>query len=253
MLVCLRWSARRRINLLDMKINEDVCVLVLPMSFGGQVRELNLTLILDPSGATLVDTGLPGQEEEILKQVAEAGVPSDGLKRILITHHDIDHVGSLHALKEKTGATVLVPAEEVPYVDGRKQPQKMPPPERLAQMPEFKAILDQKQPTPVDEPLADGQRLDFAGGVRVIGTPGHTIGHASLYLERTKTLITGDALTAENGQLSGPSGPMTPDMEEAMKSVKKLAELDVETIVCYHGGVIKENANEQLQRVAGTG
>ncbi len=44
--------------------------------------------------------------------------------------------------------------------------------------------------------LADGQRLDLAGGVRVIFTPGHTPGHIALYLERSRTLIAGDALRA---------------------------------------------------------
>src|SRR5215217_2330221 len=52
----------------------------------------------------------------------------------------------------------------------------------------------------VDEYLEDGERLDLAGGTRVIFTPGHTPGHLSLYLERPKVLVAGDALTAEGGQ-----------------------------------------------------
>ena len=36
---------------------------------------------------------------------------------------------------------------------------------------------------------------------------------------------------------------------EAVRSVRRLAELDVETIVCYHGGVVGEDTNGQLQRV----
>jgi hypothetical protein len=36
---------------------------------------------------------------------------------------------------------------------------------------------------------------------------------------------------------------------EAARSVSRLAELDVETIVCYHGGVVDEDANGQLRRV----
>jgi hypothetical protein len=34
-----------------------------------------------------------------------------------------------------------------------------------------------------------------------------------------------------------------------MQTIRRLAELDVETIVCYHGGVVGEDANGQLQRV----
>jgi hypothetical protein len=36
---------------------------------------------------------------------------------------------------------------------------------------------------------------------------------------------------------------------EAARSVRRLAELDVETIVCYHGGVVDDDANGQLRRV----
>ena len=88
--------------------------------------------------------------------------------------------------------------------------------------------------------------------MRVVFTPGHTPGHMSLYLERTKTLLAGDALLADDGRLMGPnpSPLVTPDLALAYRSVQKLAELDVQTIVCYHGGVVQVEANEQLRRVA---
>jgi glyoxylase-like metal-dependent hydrolase (beta-lactamase superfamily II) len=126
----------------------------------------------------------------------------------------------------------------------------MPPPERLEQMPEFKAMLDALKRCPVDTALKDGEKLDLAGGVTVIATPGHTKGHLSLYLDRTKTLITGDAVVSEGGKLDGPMQQATPDMASAMESVKKLAGLDVETILCYHGGLVTEDANGQLGAVA---
>ena len=235
-----------------MKVNNDLHLIILPLSFGGQTRDIILSLSLDPSnGATLIDTGLPDQEDEILAQCAAAGVSPREIERIILTHHDIDHMGSAAALVETTGAKVLALAEEAPYIDGRKTPQKAPPPERLAQMPEFKAVLDRRKTLPVDELLNDGQILDIAGGVKVVATPGHTVGHLSLYLERSKTIIAGDALTSENGHLNGPMEGATPDMDTALASVKKLAALDVEAIVCYHGGVVDSDAGGQLRRVAG--
>jgi len=79
--------------------------------------------------------------------------------------------------------------------------------------------------------------------------PNFTPGHLSLYLERPKVLVAGDALTAEGGYLNGSNPPFTLDVGEAARSVRRLAELDVETIVCYHGGVVGEDANGQLRRV----
>jgi glyoxylase-like metal-dependent hydrolase (beta-lactamase superfamily II) len=38
-------------------------------------------------------------------------------------------------------------------------------------------------------------------------------------------------------------------MRAALQSLRTLADLDIDTIVCYHGGVVSEDANGQLQRV----
>jgi glyoxylase-like metal-dependent hydrolase (beta-lactamase superfamily II) len=99
------------------------------------------------------------------------------------------------------------------------------------------------------EHLEDGERLDIAGWIRVIFTPGHTPGHLSLYLERSKVLIAGDALRAERGSLNGPNPAMTLEMGTAIQSMRRLADLEIDTIVCYHGGVVSEDANGQLRRV----
>ncbi len=234
-----------------MKVNDDLCVLELPMNIGEHASILNVSLILDAQkGATLVDTGLPDQESLIEAALSEAGVGLGELKFLLLTHQDLDHVGSLNALKQKTGAKVQSSDVEAPYIQGDKPGYKTPPPERLEKMPEFKAMLDAHKRTHVDEHLKDGQRLDIAGGVRIVATPGHTPGHISLYFEKSKTLITGDALTSDSGTLHGPMPQATPDMETAKASVRKLAELDVDTIVCYHGGLVTDDANGQLKRVA---
>jgi glyoxylase-like metal-dependent hydrolase (beta-lactamase superfamily II) len=233
-----------------MKLNEDLYVLALPVQMGGQPGQLNLSLILDAAhGPTLVDTGLPGQVDALAGALAEAGLQVHDIKRIILTHQDIDHVGSLHDLVGVTGAQVLAHATEIPAIDGTVLP-RFANPEMLEQRPMLRPIVERFQPTPVDVALEDGTRLDLAGGVRVIFTPGHTPGHISLYLERTRTLITGDALTASEGQLAGPNEGATPDMPTAGQSVRKLADLDVGAIVCYHGGVVQDAAHEQLRRVA---
>ncbi len=113
----------------------------------------------------------------------------------------------------------------------------------------MRKVLERLEPIAIDEYVEDGTRLDLAGGTRVISTPGHTPGHISLYLERSKVLIAGDALTAERGTLNGPNPNMTLVMPTAIQSIRRLADLQIDTIVCYHGGVVSEGANEQLRRV----
>jgi glyoxylase-like metal-dependent hydrolase (beta-lactamase superfamily II) len=170
------------------------------------------------------------------------------LRRIIFTHQDLDHVGSGAALVRQSGARVLAHAADAPYIEGELRPLKVTP-EMLERRPQMREVLQRLEPVGVDELLEDGGRLDLAGGLRVIFTPGHTPGHLSLYLERSKVLVAGDALTAEGGSLNGPNPSMTLDVGEAARSLRRLAELDVQTVVCYHGGVVSEDANGQLQRV----
>ena len=84
----------------------------------------------------------------------------------------------------------------------------------------------------------------------MVGTPGHTPGHTSLYHEPSRTLIAGDALAATDGTLRGPSPQASMDMAEASRSVQRLAALDPAVIICYHGGVVDQDAAAQLKRVA---
>jgi len=234
-----------------MKVADGVYVLPIPRGSREADGFLNLTLVLDDkNGNTLVDTGLPGQEEGISAALAEAGIGVRDLERIVFTHQDLDHVGSGAALVRQSGAKVLAHAVEAPYIDGGLRPLK-PTPEMLEQRPQMSEMMRRLEPVGVDELLEDGELLDLAGGTRIIFTPGHTPGHVSLYLEGPRVLVAGDALTAEEGHLNGPNPPVTLDMDEAARSVGRLAELEVETIVCYHGGVVNENANGQLRRLAG--
>ena len=226
-------------------------VYVLPIPRGSREAEgfLNLTLVLDEdNGNTLVDAGLPGQAEAIDASLAEAGIGLRDLRRIIFTHQDLDHIGSGAALVRQSGAKAIAHLADAPYMDGSLRPLKVTP-EMLERKPQMREVLDRLEPVRVDEHLEDGERLDLAGGIRVIFTPGHTPGHLSLYLERPKVLVAGDALTAEEGRLNGPNPQLTLDVGEAARSVRRLAELDVETIVCYHGGVVDEDADGQLHRV----
>src|SRR5918999_390520 len=233
-----------------MKITEGIYVLPIPRGSQGAGGFLNLTLILDEQhGNTLVDAGLPGQEEAIGAALNEAGgIGVWDLGCIIFTHQDLDHIGSGAALVRESGARVLAHPADAPHIEGRQRPLKITP-EMLERRPQMREVLERLEPVGVDEHLEDGERLDIAGGIRVIFTPGHTPGHLSLYLERSKVLIAGDALRAKRGSLTGPNPSMTLEMGTAVQSLRRLADLDIDTILCYHGGVVSEDANGQLRRV----
>lgn len=242
-----------------MKISDGVEMLELQIETFGSRAELNPTLIWDDETAILIDTGTPGQLEQIRAAMNEAGVSLDRLKAVILTHQDLDHIGSLPEILQEAGEGIEVYAHELdkPYIEGKLPLMKGNPDSmawQLEGLPEDErrkvlAFLDNPPKAKVDRTLADGQELPYCGGIHVIFTPGHTPGHISLYLKKSKTLVVGDAMFSVEGSLKGPHPQSTPDMDTAFRSLKKCLDFDIETVVCYHGGLSKDNVKDQLQEL----
>ena len=197
---------------------------------------------------------------QIREAMARAGVPFDMLDKVIVTHQDIDHIGSLPDIVRESSHNldVLCQEEERPYIEGQKPLVKMNQ-ERLSKMlgsvPEeqrqqMEALFANPPKASVTTVVADGEVLPYCGGITVIFTPGHTPGHICLYLNQSKILVSGDALVAADGELRGPNPQSAYDMETAMKSLKKLTQYDIETVICYHGGVYRDDANTRLAELA---
>ncbi|HET7580190.1 MAG TPA: MBL fold metallo-hydrolase [Bacillales bacterium] len=244
-----------------MRVADGVEALELTTQVMGNQMTIYPTLIWDQDTVILVDTGMPGQLDLIRKAMDQADVPFSKLDKVIITHQDIDHIGGLPEVLDASDHKVEVLAHQVdkPYIEGEKTPIKMNP-ERASKMLEklpeeqrnqMKAMYENPPSAGVDTTVADGEKLPHCGGITVIFTPGHTPGHISLYLNESKTLVTGDALIAQDGKLIGLNEQATPDMETAVKSLKKFVPYDIETVICYHGGVCTGNVNEQIADLAG--
>ena len=243
-----------------MRIAENIEALELPMNLGGQSRTIYPALLWGSDGATLVDTGLPGQLDIVRRLIEDAGVDFESVNRIILTHQDIDHIGGLpEILRARRGEIeVLAHEEDRPYIEGDRPLIKVRR-ERLTQMMEslpepqrqqFERILSSPPSGKVDRPLRDGEALPLHGGITVIHTPGHTPGHLSLFVERARLLIAGDELRVEGEKLVGPSESATPDMESANASLAKLTEYDVDYVLCYHGGLYGPDASEEIAKLS---
>lgn len=246
-----------------MNIAKGVETIQLMMNVMGNQDMIHPTLIWDDETVILVDAGIPSQLPEIQKVMEQVGVPFSKLNKVILTHQDLDHISGLPEILRLSDhkVEVLAHEEETPYIHGDKPLIKFNPEliaKRLETLPEeqrkqmekvFQASLKVK--ANVDTTIADGQVLPYCGGITVIHTPGHTPGHICLYLNQSKTLIAGDALNVINGELVGPKPEHASDVTTAKKSLKKLIPYDIETVICYHGGVYKANANKRLQELAG--
>lgn len=234
---------------------QGVEILELKVGFMGREVTVHPVLLVDPDGATLVDTGFPGQFEDLKTAVEQAVGSMGAICRILLTHQDIDHIGNAAAVKEAAGgADVLAHPEDVPYIEGRKRLIKADP-ERMrvtlaSASPEVQkqaeTVFRSLPSVQVDRTVADGDVLPVHGGLRVIHTPGHTPGHVSLYLPGERLLIAGDALIVEGEKVMGPNPANTLDVDMAWRSVGRLAAQAPDAVVAYHGGLCTSRTAEQM-------
>ncbi|MBB6730447.1 MBL fold metallo-hydrolase [Cohnella sp. CBP 2801] len=228
----------------------------------GQKQVVHPVLIWDKQDAVLIDTGFPGQRQTLDEQISGAvGPEGPALTRILISHQDIDHIGSLPELiSSRADRPIEVFASELekPYVEGERRllrltaeaidqairslPDSLPEEARLR----FRYALEHPPAAPVDSLLVPGSALPFGGGIDVIATPGHTPGHISFYHRPSQTLVAGDELTVANGQLQGPEHLPALDTETAKRSLAALAEYEIAAVVCYHGGLYRGDANRRI-------
>ncbi|OBZ09357.1 MULTISPECIES: MBL fold metallo-hydrolase [Bacillales] len=243
-----------------MNIANGVNMLPISAVMRGEMVTIYPTLLWDNDMAILVDTGYPGQLPLIKEQMERAGISFDKLKKIIITHQDIDHIGSLPAILEALPqkAEVLATEIEAPYIQGEKRPIKITAEsiERaMKALPaevsdewraSFRKTLESPPSAAVDAFVTYGQELPYCDGITVIGTPGHTPGHICLYHQASKTLIAADALVVVNDQLLGPIPSYCHDYELALQSLRQLTEYDIETVICYHGGLYSDHVNERI-------
>ncbi|WP_246092762.1 MBL fold metallo-hydrolase [Terrilactibacillus laevilacticus] len=246
---------------MDMRIAKGIETIDLKMNLFGNSSPIFPTLIWDDQDAILVDTGTPESSHCIEHAIEEKGISLDKIKAIILTHQDIDHIGSLSELVRDLGESISIYAHPLdkPYIEGEMPLIKFNKEALLDRIsglsPEVQAEAKKKLETlppkgNVDHLLTDGDYLPQCGGITVIHTPGHTPGHISLYCHRDRVLIAGDALIANHGRLEGPREAVTPDMEMAMTSLKKLTTWDIQKVICYHGGLVEDHVNDQIAELA---
>ena len=131
------------------------------------------------------------------------------LSHVLLTHHHWDHVDGLPQLLEFHSPQIIGSA------------------------------ADLKRLPPLHLPVTENDKIQIGGNEgTVFDTPGHTIGHISVYFEASKLLFSADTLMALGcGRLFEGTA------EQMWHSLQKLSKLPDDTLVCSGHEYTEKNAD----------
>lgn len=199
-------------------------------------------LIEDPDGLTIIDGSISRSTATILKEITQSGHKLVEIKRILLTHAHPDHVGALAELRKQSGAPIITSELEKPVAEGTK-PTAVPAGLLHAPPSTFKGIK-------VDRTVKEGDVIESMGGLRVISTPGHSPGQIAFWQPERKVLFTGDTMMHYMGKLRLPLAMATVDMDEAKRSIGKVAKLDARVACFGHGEPLTDDTADKIRAFA---
>lgn len=196
---------------------------------GATSYEGNVYLIVDEV-AVLIDAGRDASA--ILDNVRGLMDPGE-IEFIILTHCHHDHTAAVPALKAATGAKVLIGEGEVCDLGDDVATGSY----RYAEDPaEFG----------VDGTLEGGDVINLGKwALSVIETPGHSPGSISLYEPRARVLFSGDPLLP-HGNI-GRTRRSEEVVRDLVRSIERLASLDVRVLYPGHMEPTDENVGEQMR------
>jgi glyoxylase-like metal-dependent hydrolase (beta-lactamase superfamily II) len=206
-----------------------------------QLVRVKAHLVLEPD-LSLIDCGYAGSRGRIDRAITARQRSIGQLRRVVITHGHPDHAGSARELAAAGIPILIHPADggrlRTTWRDALRSPSRG-------------RVFSAMTPEPPElVPIADGDVLPMLGGLQVVHTPGHTPGSVCLYGARDRILFVGDTLQRRFGRVSFASALYSDDHAAARRSVQRLAELDVETIVFSHYAPVLEGGGAVLADLA---
>ncbi len=181
------------------------------------------TYLVGKNSKVLIDPG----HRHLFTNV-ESGMNSDGLAvknvdMILATHSHPDHFEGVENFMDRPEVKIALHGDEHKLLEKTGV--------------EFARMLG--MPTPsyrVDLEMTEGELVADGVVFQVFHTPGHSPGHVCLYLAEDKILFSGDLIFNQGvGRTDFPGG----DASLLKKSIQRMAELDIETVLSGHGSMVQ--------------
>ena len=231
-------------------IESGVGTEVLPDLYSYTIQIVNIVLVGHPAEKefVLIDTGMPYSADKIISETEKRFGANNRPKAIILTHGHFDHVGSIIELVKHWDVPVYAHELELPFLTGEMDYPKPDPSveggmvSKMSPMFPIKAINLGSHVKPLPQDGSVPHLPDF----RWIHTPGHAPGHVSLFREKDKALIVGDAFVTvkqeylykvftQEQEISGPPRYLTTDWTAARQSVEVLEALKPAVAITGHG------------------
>ena len=202
-----------------MKISDEVYLL--------DSTKGNYVYLILAQETILIDTGLPKNGEGILNELKSMNIKPHDIKHILITHDDVDHVGGLALLEKESGAKIWASKDDIPHIMGELNRHVI---KRI-----LNYVVKLEKPENIN-PYPENGMID---DIKVIPTPGHTVGHVCLLYK--DVMFVGDLFRTSNGEIS--TGPSFANWNNSIlkESVINIDKYDFKWICPAHGEPIKRD------------
>lgn len=193
----------------------------------------NIFVISRREKSIIIDSGIQSDRERIRKAIERKGLKPDA---VILTHSHFDHAGNAAWLQESYGAKIIVHATEKEALAAGD----MPIPGGTYSITKRLSTVGRKvtsifryescSPDITVDTFRDLSDLGFNG--YIMHTPGHSPGEMAVVID-DEVAFTGDSVI---GTIPGsPFPPFADDVEELMRSWKKLLDTGCHTFLPGHG------------------
>lgn len=220
------------------KVTEDVCYIP---GQDGFMPDAHAYVLGNPSSQDLsiIDAGFVGKGNYKIQSILKEGIELSAIKRIIMTHTHLDHIGCLAEIRKDLPWTEIwahhLEADLLEQGDDRA----------VYGMNMFRTLCQVQfglKPgaftLKVDRKLDGGETLDLGGMAwEVVHIPGHSMGSIGLYHRAAKILIPGDVAYADHA--IGRFDLYGANPSELKKSLIRLSELEVDILLPGHNQIVK--------------
>lgn len=190
------------------------------------------TFLIEAEKPVLIDAGLGWNTAEAVRGIEQHIDPRE-IDAIILTHRHIDHVGGAAELSHICRAQLYASLDDAPpLIRG----------DRAATMANMFSIPFDRLDVSI---VRYGELFDLGDAkLKILHTPGHTIGSISLYHDETNSLFSGDTVFADGGV--GRWDLETGNYRQLFASLEMLRGLKPRNLYPGHGPCVEGEAYEHI-------